>query len=298
MYMKSSNDHSTQRGRRGFTLVELLVVIAIIVLLVSILVPALGKAMRTARTTEDKSHIKGIHGAMLLHATSNEGKFPRPSTIMDETDPDVTLDTTGNLMSVMIGRNYFNTNTVISPVETNPFIQDINEDDLIYDYDGIDGETVFWDDQFEGDIEVASASSPAHNSYAHQALCGQRIRLKWHSGASTSDIILSNRGAEDGKIGAEFDSESFTLKFHGDSDTWSGVIVTGDGATRMINSFIPEEIVYQPFNGTPVGPDNIFFPDWNDVDVDTAPSGMPSGDNWMVICREVISENEIIPVWD
>lgn len=298
MYMNSSINHSTQRGRRGFTLVELLVVIAIIVLLVSILVPFLGKAMRTARTTQDKSHIKGIHGAMLLYATSNEGKFPRPSTITDEADPDVTLDTTGNLMSVMIGRNYFNTNTVISPVETNPLIQDINQDNLVYDYDGIDGETVFWDDQFEGDIESATASSPAHNSYAHQALCGQRVRLKWHSGASTSDIILSNRGAEDGKIGTDSDTESFTLKFHGDFDTWSGVIVTGDGSTRMVHSFIPEEIVYQPFNGTPVGPDNIFFPDWNDVDVDTAPSGMPSGDNWMVICREVIDENEIIPVWD
>ena len=72
----------------------------------------------------------------------------------------------------------------------------------------------------------------------------------------------------------------------------------GDGSTRMIDSFFPEGIAYQPLNGMPLGPDNIFTTDWNDIQIATAPLGMPSGDNWMVICPFVQSENEIMAVWD
>jgi hypothetical protein len=92
--------------------------------------------------------------------------------------------------------------------------------------------------------------------------------------------------------------ESFTLKFHPSEDQWSGIIVTGDGSSKLIKSVFPDGIAYQPLNGLPLGPDNIFFPDWNDVNIDTAPQGMPSGDNWMVICNEVVNKNEINSVWD
>ena len=57
----------------------------------------------------------------------------------------------------MMGRKYVNDSAVISAVETNRINQNINEDKFVYDYDGIDGETVFWDVQFEGDIESATA---------------------------------------------------------------------------------------------------------------------------------------------
>lgn len=283
---------------RGFTIIELLVVIAIIVLLVSLLVPTLGKALRSARSTEDRTHAKGIFSAMLLYASSNEGKFPRPSFIRDNFEPDVTDDTTANLMSVMIGRNFFPSDYVISPVESNPNVQDINQDSIAYDYGSINGESVFWDEQFNADVENASGQSPAHNSYAHLALVGDRVRQKWHNAAGTSDILIANRGPREGRVGIEFDSSSFTLKFHASESTWSGVIVTGDGSSRLANSVLPEGIAYQPVNGLPLGPDNIFSADWNDIPLTSAPYGMPSGDNWLVICDQVMGDNELTAVWD
>ena len=158
LYMTASKKRINDRA---FTIIELLVVIAIIVLLVSILVPALGKAFQVARSTEDRTRVKGIYEAMLLYSASNNGKLPRPSFIKDNFEPNLSDDTTGNLMSVMIARNFFNADYVISPVESNPHVKDIQEIGMGYDYGSIDGEEVFWDLQFSGDIENASAANPA-----------------------------------------------------------------------------------------------------------------------------------------
>ena len=304
--MKNSNQRST-RTHGGFTLIELLVVIAIIGLLGSLLLPALNSAMRTARTTKDKAQAKGIHGAMLLFATSNEGKLPQPSVVGGEhetVDHDFT-DTTGNLMSMMIGKNFFNTGSVISPVETNPAIQDMNGETLLYDFNSIDGETVLWDENFQGDVAAATLANPANNSYAHQALWGERLRTKWHTGAGSSDIVISNRGVETWQIPnpngsgdyiLTWDKDSKPLGFHGHSGSWSGVIVTGDGATRLADSVAPKGIAYQPVNGMPLGPDNLFMADWRDIDLNDATK---SGDNWLVICNEADVANDTINVaWD
>ncbi len=297
---------TVRHHQRGFTIIELLVVIGIIVILTSMLIPALGKAFATAKSTEDKTRLKGIHAAMLLDATGNEGGLPQPTVLAAQYDPAVlehqnpTTNTTENLMSLLIARNYFTTDFIISPVETNPNIRDINENDLVYDYDSIDGETILWDEQLEDDVSAATASNPAHNSYAHQALCGQRIRLKWHSGATASDIILSNRGPESELDASIFDFESNTLKFHGNENTWTGNIVSGDGSVSLADNRFPKGTAYQPLDGSPVGPDNIFVTDWDEFGV----GPMSSGDNWMVICTQVTEDpnsgevNEITAVWD
>ena len=297
--------HTTPMKNTGFTLIELLVVIAIILILSSILIPVLGKAFAAAKSTEDKTRLKGIYNAILLDATGNEGQFVRPSVFASEYAAQLqhqnpTTDTTGNLMSLLIARNYFIADFLISPVETNPNIRDMNEIDAEYDYAGIDGENILWDEAFEGDISLATATNPAHNSYAHQAMCGQRIRLKWNANAGPSDIIFSNRGFEQ-ELNGTFDEnlKSNTFGFHGDSNSWKGNLVAGDGSTRMVSSAIPEGIAYQPNNGMPLGPDNIFVTEWADIQSpNTSEIGMPSGDNWMVICNQVINDNEIIVVWD
>tara|TARA_B100000959_G_scaffold206931_1_gene217091 strand:+ start:430 stop:1329 length:900 start_codon:yes stop_codon:yes gene_type:complete len=296
------SNKSVVRHLRGFTIIELLVVIAIIVIIVSILTPSLGRAFRSARSTEDKTQARGIHSSMLLYSTTNNGDLPRPSVIGKGHDniQHEYSDTTANLMSFMLARNYFNTDTLISPTESNPNVQDMNAMDLAYDYKSIDGEYILWDTEFVADVSSATPASPAHNSYAHQALCGERVRLKWNAGASSSDIAISNRGPEveiaDGEMSTNEDS--FTMKFHGREDAWLGVIVGGDGSARLAGSIYPDEVAYKPLNGSPLGPDNLFYTDWNDINIPSVPPGMASGDNWLVICDEVLGENEIIAVWD
>ncbi len=295
----------------GFTIIELLVVIAIIVVLASMLIPALSKAMATARTTEDKSHLKNIFESMLLYSTKNEGKFPQPSVIgaeyVDTNGSSILLhdftDTTANLMSYMVGQKYFDTSLLLSPVETNENIVDMNAEALKYNNpdvpeEMINGNTILWDPTFVGDISLATPGSPAHNSYAHLALWGERPRLKWHSGASSSDVLLGNRGPEvqiDNGGTMTINYESNTMGFHGRDDAWNGVVVTGDGSTRLLESVLPDGIAYQPLDGGLLGPDNLFFCDWEDLGADTK----LSGDNWLVICNEADAANNVFNVvWD
>ncbi|MBN2713752.1 MAG: prepilin-type N-terminal cleavage/methylation domain-containing protein [Planctomycetes bacterium] len=64
-----------KRKDRAFTLVELLVVISIITILAALLLPALNKAIETARSTSCKSNLKQLHNALSLYADDNNGVF-------------------------------------------------------------------------------------------------------------------------------------------------------------------------------------------------------------------------------
>ncbi len=62
---------------KAFTLIELLVVIAIIALLMGILMPALQRVKKQARTVYCLSSLKQIGMAMTIYADDNEGFVPR-----------------------------------------------------------------------------------------------------------------------------------------------------------------------------------------------------------------------------
>ena len=64
------------RRGRGFTLIELLVVIAIIALLMGVLMPALSRVRKQAKTAGGLMHLRQWGSIFTMYANDYDGRFP------------------------------------------------------------------------------------------------------------------------------------------------------------------------------------------------------------------------------
>ncbi len=295
---------------RAFTLIELLVVIAIIALLVGLLLPALAKAQRNAKSLKDATQIRQIHAAFLGFANDAKGKLPTPGLIhrnmadLDGTGTgtvfvpgmgpeDVTKNHSAPLYSACIAQNLFGADILIGPTEVNPVIvEDKNYDFSAYDPTNITQDTGFWDPDFKVDIDQETGE--ANSSYSHLALCGQRKDLKWRNTQAEGDPMLSTRGVENGLLtGVEY-TQSQTLELHGPRQQWVGNVVFNDNHTEQVNNFYPILTSYERQDAL-TGPikDNIFS-----FENDNPAGAKASADAWLVMSRNPTSENFTTEIYD
>jgi len=269
------------RRTKAFTLIELLVVIAIIALLIGLLLPALAKAQRNARTMKDAAQQKQIHQSFLTYANTAKGKLPTPGLINREAatffggvgspsqqlpgvgPEDYNLNDTAALYSSMIAQEYFGTDILIGPTESNPIVvEDINYDFAQYD----PGEDTYWDEEFDVNIWAQPGQNFFCNtSYAHEAICGDRKSLKWLDNQDSSYPMVSTRGVKDGVPPGEQDHDrSPTLELHGPRQQWVGNVVFADNHMDQISNFFPAQTTYEAADGQGPVKDNIFWAEFGD----------------------------------
>lgn len=69
--------------KSAFTLIELLVVIGILSMLIAILIPAVSKAMETARRSNCANNLKSLGTAFLAYAADHQGALPAGSSLTE-----------------------------------------------------------------------------------------------------------------------------------------------------------------------------------------------------------------------
>lgn len=84
------------KRRGGFTLIELLVVISIIAILVSLLLPAVGRARRSARLVKDTSNVKQHIVGQASYSAANQSRLPNGPPVPRGDNP-VAIDLGGNI---------------------------------------------------------------------------------------------------------------------------------------------------------------------------------------------------------
>src|ERR1043166_5412288 len=73
--------------KSGFTLIELLVVIAIIAILASLAIPALTKAMETARANSDLNNLSQLGKSMAVYLSDSDDVLPSATSYAKTLNP-------------------------------------------------------------------------------------------------------------------------------------------------------------------------------------------------------------------
>ena len=291
------------RNKSGFTLVELLVVVAIIALLIGLLLPALGRAQRAAKTLNDAANIGQIHKGFLTYSNADpKGYLPLPGLIRRAAVPGVgpggaaafvpgqgeeqqNQNNSANLYSSMIAKNFVTPDVLFSPVEENPVVRQMtNYNFQAYNPAGT-GDAfgpLHWDPAFRANIHLTNdgtANGVCNTSYAHLALIGDRKKLYWTNKASSNRPVMGNRGTHNGAFSGDNYRLSYTLLFHDPKDTWEGNICYGDNHVSLEKSIIPDTVQFE-CGSINLKKDNIYtFSDFSTGGC----KGVQEGDTWMCI---------------
>lgn len=274
---------STRRG--GFTIVELVfLIIGLTLGFVSAMAP-LGHARQQARELKDSTQIRAITQASLIWAQHNQERYPIPSRFdrtgivlprpPDLQGPDLRLDTTGNVLSLLIFNGFVPTEDTVSPAEVGNGAV-MQKYQLARPSTAVDPAMALWDpayrgtplDEWGGRVPGAVGDA-SHNSYAQVAYHGGRDHL-WSNTFSATEAVWGNRGPaytleRDQWVplpNSPFGDGSTTNGIHGEPTSWAGNIAFNDGHVEFLTRPDPQTLAWT-FPGLEdqlqrVWPDNVF----------------------------------------
>jgi hypothetical protein len=235
--------------RPGFSLIGTLITMACLLVLMVISLNAINRAITgagtalpgTVRSTQDMAQLYRLHQAFYIAGRDmHESHMPVPSAMVGSDD--YGLNTTANLYSALIARQYLTPELLVAANEFNPYIGPMFGYNYFAAHNPVNG--IFWDMNFSADL-----SRRANVSFAHMPLSGERYERGWNLDLSPRVVMFGNRGPKDGID----NPESFT---YGRGGVWGGHIVYADGNIVFLQTFTPDNLRYELAGET--HPDNIF----------------------------------------
>lgn len=250
---------------RGFTILELIAIIAILVVGYVAAVPQLGQARDQARELKDSTQLRGITQACAIWAQNNQERNPIPSTlehnghVLPRPDGlagrDLRLDTTGNILSLLIFNGFIPVELTMSPAEVGN-VQAMLNYQYAHPTTTVSPRDAFWDPAFRGTAldewggkVPGTVGDASHNSYAQMAYHGTR-EVMWSNTFSSREACWGNRGPaytlDQGMwtplTDSPFGDGSTTNRIHGDPGSWEGNIAFNDQHVEFVTRPDPEQL--------------------------------------------------------